>query len=64
MDFRVIIATSLSKRDSYLVMLSGLDRLQRTDPVLHLFPVLSTEDESTEWSDHLEVEGEDGCFLR
>lgn len=40
----------------YLIMLSGLDGLQRTDPVLHLFPVLGTEDEPTEWSDHLEGE--------
>lgn len=43
---------------SYLVMLSGLDRLERADPVLHLFPVLSTEDEPTERSDHLEGEAE------
>lgn len=41
------------ERDSYLVVLSGLDGLQRTDPVLHLFPVLSTEDEPAERSDHL-----------
>lgn len=39
---------------AYLVMFSGLDGLERTDPVLHLFPVLGTEDEPTEWSDHLE----------
>lgn len=38
-------------------MLSGLDGLQRTDPVLHLFPVLGTEDEPTERSDHLKEEG-------
>ena len=37
-------------------MLSGLDGLQRTDPVLHLFPVLGTEDEPAERSDHLEGE--------
>lgn len=41
----------------YLVMLSGLNGLERADPVLHLFPVLSTEDEPTEWSDHLEAKG-------
>lgn len=38
-------------------MLSGLDGLERADPVLHLFPVLSTEDEPTERSDHLEAKG-------
>lgn len=38
-------------------MLSGLDGLQRTDPVLHLFPVLGTEDKPTEGSDHLKEEG-------
>lgn len=38
-------------------MLSGLDGLQRTDPVLHLFPVLGAEDEPTEGSDHLKEEG-------
>lgn len=45
------------KGDSYLIMLPGLDGLQRTDPVLHLFPVLGTEDEPTERSDHLKEEG-------
>lgn len=44
----------------YLVMFSWLDRLERTDPVLHLFPVLSAEDEPTERSDHLD-RAEDRC---
>lgn len=43
---------------SYLVMLSGLHRLQRTDPVLHLLAVLSAEDEPSEGSDDLEGEWE------
>lgn len=38
-------------------MLPGLDGLERTDPVLHLFPVLRAEDEPTERSDHLKEEG-------
>ena len=46
----------LMRKSSYLVMFSGLDGLERTDPVLHLFPVLGTKDEPTERSDHLEGE--------
>ena len=42
----------------YLVMLPGLDRLQRANPVLHLFPVLRAEDEPAERGDHLHTEGE------
>lgn len=46
----------LTEWNSYLIMLSGLDGLQQTDPVLHLFSVLCTEDEPTKWSDHLDKE--------
>lgn len=41
---------------SYLVMLSGLDGLQRADPVLHLFPVLRTQNQPATRSDDLHRE--------
>lgn len=40
----------------YLIVLPGLDGLERADPVLHLLPVLRAEDEPTERSDHLKEE--------
>lgn len=52
----MLLSEEKKKGGPYLVMLSGLDGLQGTDPVLHLFPVFGAEDEPTERSDHLEGE--------